>query len=133
MTYALDTNIISYVVNGNAVLDKQLREVTRFGNTVVIPLMAFYEMRRGLVARNAAVKMQFFRVFCERVGIPELTVADMNEAAAIYADRKRKGLSIDDADLIIAAQCVTNGYTLVTNNEKHFADIEGLRCENWIK
>jgi len=39
---------------------------------------------------------------------------------------------IEDADLLIAVQCILNGYTLVTNNVKHFKDIDGLVIENWI-
>ena len=131
MTYALDTNIISYVINGNAILDKRLRQVTRIGNKVVLPLMVYYEVYRGLLANNATAKLQKFLRFCERTGIQDLTVGDMTEASILFAHRKRKGLSLDDADLIIAAQCITNGYTLVTNNAKHFTGIEGLRYENW--
>ena len=41
MTYALDTNIISYVLNGNATLAKKLGDVTESGGKVVIPLMTY--------------------------------------------------------------------------------------------
>jgi len=34
-------------------------------------------------------------------------------------------------DLVIAATAITIGYRLVTDNDRHFAPIEGLHLENW--
>ena len=132
MIFALDTNIISYVLNGNSTLAGKLESVTRSGDNVVIPLMVYYETKRGLLANNATAKMQVFDKLCLRISVYDLTVYDMNTAATIYADRKRKGRMIDDSDLLIAAQCVTQGYTLVTHNTKHFEDIDGLQVVDWV-
>ena len=131
MIYALDTNIISYILNGNTTLDKKLADVISSGAEIIIPLMVYYEARRGLLANNSIKKLRIFEKLCSRLNINSLTKADMNTAADIYAQRKRTGKMIDDGDLIIAAQCVTNNYTLITNNEKHFKDIDGLNIENW--
>ncbi|MCL2054552.1 MAG: PIN domain-containing protein [Oscillospiraceae bacterium] len=131
MIYALDTNIISYVLNGNADLAEKLNAVTQSESKVIIPLMVYYEVRRGLLANGATAKTRLFDNLCTRLGIHNLTKADMNTAAAIYADRKRKGAPIDDSDLLIAAQCSANGYTLVTHNTKHFEGIGGLTIVDW--
>jgi tRNA(fMet)-specific endonuclease VapC len=42
------------------------------------------------------------------------------------------GQPIGGNDLLIAAQAIAIGYTLVTGNEREFARIDGLRCENWL-
>jgi tRNA(fMet)-specific endonuclease VapC len=34
--------------------------------------------------------------------------------------------------MLIAAQAVALGHTVVTDNEREFARIAGLRCENWL-
>jgi tRNA(fMet)-specific endonuclease VapC len=36
-------------------------------------------------------------------------------------------------DLLIAAQTVALDFTLVTDNEKDFSRIGGLRVENWLR
>jgi predicted nucleic acid-binding protein len=131
MIYALDTNIISYILNGNTILDEKLNAVINPRNKVVIPLMAYYEARRGLLNNNAVNKMRVFDKLCERLDINDMTVSDMNIAATIYAKHKRSGTSIEDADILIAAQCIANGYVLVTNNIKHFHGIDNLKFENW--
>jgi len=45
---------------------------------------------------------------------------------------RKTGKTICDADILIAAHCIVNGYTLITHNTKHFENIEGLLLENWI-
>jgi predicted nucleic acid-binding protein len=41
-----------------------------------------------------------------------------------------QGQSIGDNNLLIAAQAVALGYTIVTDNEREFARIDGLAREN---
>ena len=38
-----------------------------------------------------------------------------------------------DFDLILAATALSQNLILVTNNERHFCRIEGLKIENWSK
>ena len=133
MIYALDTNIISYILNGNTDLEGKVNAVTSTGNKVVIPLMVYYEARRGLLANKAVNKLRIFERLCAKLNVNNLTKTDMSIASDLYAKRKRTGTMMDDGDLLIAAQCVTNNYTLITNNEKHFMDIDGLSMENWLE
>lgn len=42
------------------------------------------------------------------------------------------GKQIGANDLLIAAQAMALGYTVVTDNQREFARIEGLSCENWL-
>ena len=133
MIYALDTNIISYILNGDRALAEKLDAITKSGGQVIMPLIVYYEARRGLLANNATNKLCKFDKLSARLEINSLTVADMKTAVEIYVNRKQRGIMIDDADLLIAAQCLTNKYTLVTNNTKHFEMINGLLIENWVR
>jgi tRNA(fMet)-specific endonuclease VapC len=36
-------------------------------------------------------------------------------------------------DLWIAAHAIAGGYTLVSDNTREFARVEGLRLENWVR
>jgi predicted nucleic acid-binding protein len=133
MIYALDSNIISFMLKGNETVYSRYFEALSRGNCCVVPLMVYYEVRRGLIANGAIMKMRSFSSLCEDLGVDSLTVADMDTAAEIYADRKHRGLAIDDADLLIAAQAITRGYILVTNNTRHFIGIERLQMEDWAE
>ena len=133
MMYALDTNIISHILRGDKDVKQRWRQEESEGNRSVIPLMVYYEVRRGLLAHDATNKMRAFEELCVTLGINNLTVADMNTASNIYAEHKNSGTLIDDTDILIAAQCITHSYTLVTHNTRHFERIEGLQLVDWTE
>ena len=60
-----------------------------------------------------------------------MTTQALEVAARTYANLRKKGKTIGDADIMIAAFCVVNDYTLVTANIKHFTDIDGLQLVDW--
>jgi len=49
----------------------------------------------------------------------------------IRAELELKGQMIGNNDLWIAAHAVVAGLTLVTNNEKEFRRVPGLKIQNW--
>jgi len=132
MIYALDTNIISYILRDEYGVRERWRTEEALGNRAVIPVIVYYEAKRGLVYKGAADKLKSFERLCGSLSIKNLSVKDVDAASIIYSEGKKKGRPIEDADLLIAAQAVARGYTLVTNNIKHFKDIAGLRVENWV-
>jgi predicted nucleic acid-binding protein len=114
-----------------AVYNRFLLESSQ-GHECVIPPVAYYEIKRGLIAVNAAAKEREFDKLCNDFEVGEMTTLAWLEAARLYALSKQNGRVIEDADLFIAAFCIINDYTLVTNNTKHFDGIRGLRHVNWI-
>lgn len=52
---------------------------------------------------------------------------------AIRAQLERGGHMIGNNDLWIAAHVRAEGLTLVTNNEREFRRVPGLKVENWAK
>ncbi|MCL1988015.1 MAG: PIN domain-containing protein [Firmicutes bacterium] len=131
MIYALDTNIISYMMKNDETVRNNQLVFIKNGGTCIIPLMAYYEIKRGLIAKNATTKMRIFEDLCSQLEIKKLTKNDMDTAALIYSNCKKAGTPIEDADLLIAAQCLTNGYTIVTANIKHFDIVDGLAIVDW--
>lgn len=66
-----------------------------------------------------------------------LSVIDWSRDAAehyadIRADLKKKGQLIGSNDLMIAAHARSLGAVVVTNNEKDFRRVKGLKHENWM-
>ncbi len=53
--------------------------------------------------------------------------------AETKAQLKREGNLIQDMDLMIAAITMSKGYTLVSNNQKHFQRIKKLDLINWME
>jgi len=51
----------------------------------------------------------------------------------IRSELEQKGESIGPLDNLIVAHAKSLGLTLVTNDEKEFSRVKGLRIENWTK
>ena len=53
--------------------------------------------------------------------------------ANIKAALQRQGMPVGDLDMMIAGHARSLGFTVVTNNRKHFDRIEGLTVEDWVE
>ncbi|GHV74401.1 hypothetical protein AGMMS49940_17030 [Spirochaetia bacterium] len=131
MIYALDTNIVSYYMADDKKIWDKIRSFSREGNQFIIPLIVYYEIRRGLLSVSAPVKSRFFNDLCKEYDLGVMNKKTGEIAAAIYAGLRKKGALLEDADILIAASCIQHGYPLVTNNTDHFKNIDGLRLTNW--
>ena len=128
----LDTDIISYYFNGNKNIRDKLLEMVDNSEYIHVTVINTYEIFKGFKWKNNIKKESQFKDFLEDVF--EYTIDDevINIASDIYAKLRKKGKTISDADILIAAIVIKNKGILVTNNTMHYDGIEQLRIENWI-
>ena len=62
--------------------------------------------------------------------ITDSVILDISPDVIVHCVALRKGKKIKTPDAIIAATTLAYGYTLITNNEKDFANIKGLKLVN---
>jgi tRNA(fMet)-specific endonuclease VapC len=99
---------------------------------VVVAPIAYYEVRRGLVAIGSIKRQNKFDEFCSLFPVGQSDVAVFDIAAEIYKQLKDDKTLIEDADILIAAFCKRYGFTLVTHNAKHFGRVVGLNFVDWV-
>ncbi len=80
----------------------------------------------------ARAQLRAFEQLWQALGIVMIDLAVLDKAAELYADLRRVGRLIEDADLLIAAIALVHELTLVTNNTAHFSRIAGLQVEDWL-
>lgn len=132
MKYVLDTNIISALLRGNANIKQRIESITITGNKIVINAICYYEVKRGLLDANATTQIKHFDKFCETFGLTLLDRKQIfEEASYLYANLKKQGKLINDADILIASSTKIDEYTLVTN-DSDFQRVVGLKVENWL-
>ncbi|MDR1701961.1 MAG: type II toxin-antitoxin system VapC family toxin [Sporomusaceae bacterium] len=131
--FALDTNIISYILKERVHVISCVRKALIEGNKLIIPPLVYYEVRRGLLSKDTPIQTASFNKFCQQIPIGKMEHKMLDKAAQIYASLRLQSRPIDDADILIAAFCIENAYTLVTNNTKHFEGIDGLKLVNWAE
>ena len=130
--YCLDTNIISYLLKGNNILYDKLKKEINKGNRIIINVITYYEILRGLLSIKNKKKIEVFEQICDEFDIAEINKNTFEVSANIYVNLKERGKIIEDADIFIGAICIENDFILITNNESHFQYIDDLVYENWI-
>lgn len=133
MDYAFDTNTIIHLMRGTDSVRENREKAKNNGARFIIPPFVNYEIRRGLIIKPISKHENAYAVIFNNCFLGEMTVAVWERAAKIYAELYIKRFTVKDADILIAAFCIVNGYTLVTDNTKDFENIDGLILENWVK
>jgi predicted nucleic acid-binding protein len=130
--FVLDTNIISFYLRNQGAISENIVNALLNGDDVLIAPIAYYEIKRGLMAINSQKRMNEFDNLCELLGVGQLDNNILNVAAEIYTEQRKKGLMMEDADIFIAAFCKYHNFTLITNNTKHFKNISNLMVLDWL-
>ena len=133
MKYLLDTNIIAYIINKRPpeVISKflSLSKDEIFVSSIVVAELWYGVAKSHKKEQNKTALEEF---------LAPLTILYFDFTAAkfyglIRADLEAKGLIIGSNDILIAAHALSLGLTLVTNNTKEFARVNGLKLENWVE
>ena len=130
--YMLDTDICIYIIK------KKPRSVLNYfqklqPGELFMSAVTFAELMNG-AKKSQQVEHNMARLN-ELAEILEVKPFD-KKAAIAYGDVRsaleKKGNIIGSNDLLIAAHALSNDYILVTNNEKEFRRVDGLKIENWV-
>lgn len=132
MRYLLDTNIVSDLVRRPQ--GRIAERIRKAGEAeVCTSIIVAAELRYGAEKKGS----QRLTVQLEAVlGALDILPFEARADAAYGLIRTRleqAGRPIGGNDLLIAAQALTLGCTLVTDNATEFARIDGLPCENWLR
>ena len=131
MLYLLDTNIVSYLMEGNKSVAEKLSRCLTEGNCLKIPDIVYYEIQRGLLYNSSKRLQVLFDSVCNYYGVLHLTNEDLFIAAEQYARLKQAGNMIEDDDILIGSLAIGNDAVLVTNNTKHLSRLQGIQLEDW--
>ena len=132
--YLLDTNICVHLIKDEFGLKQKITQVGPLAcslSEITIAELLFgiensAQDRQPQNRRNLAFLQDLFEGRILRIG----------EALHEYARQKvilrRMGRTVDDFDVLIGSTAIVHGLILVTRNTRHFADMDGLKLENWI-
>jgi tRNA(fMet)-specific endonuclease VapC len=130
--YLLDTNILSAAMR--APQGPVAQRIARAGSSnVCSSIIVLAELRFG-VAKRKSVQLAnaLARVLEALEVVPFEAPADVIYAR-LRLDVERQGKLIGANDLLIAAHALALDCTLVTDNEREFARVDGLAVENWLR
>ena len=127
----LDTNICVYVLK-----TRPSSVVARFSDfhagELAVSVVTAMELRVGaLRARNPRRAVEVSGLL-SKLRICPLGDEVIDPFAQLKVSLQRAGQIVGPLDLLIAAQALSLDATLVTNNEREFRRVPGLRVENWV-
>ena len=131
MIYALDSNILSYMVKKDKGVQASFKNAVDGNHLYAIPPLVYYEVKRWLILKGADIQLKEFTELYKNSIKAEMNIDVWEKSIELYTGLRSTGKSTDDADIFIAAYCIVNGYVLVTNNVKHFEAIDELDIINW--
>jgi tRNA(fMet)-specific endonuclease VapC len=131
--YLLDTNIVSQLARDPK--GPAAQAVRRVGSDqVATSIIVAAELRYGVSKKPGDARLG------ERIAaiLAALTVHPLEAPVdALYgeirAELERRGQVIGGNDLLIAAQALTLGAVMVTDNVGEFERVPGLVVENWLR
>jgi len=120
--YLIDTNVVSdyfsasFSAAGMALMDTAIDAIPNISIITQIELLCW---------KTDAATEQNVQNF-----IADSIVLDITPGVITQCVNLRKGKKIKTPDAIIAATALAYGYTIITNNEKDFSNIKGLKIIN---
>jgi tRNA(fMet)-specific endonuclease VapC len=131
--YLLDTNICIYIAKYNP---PEVRE--RFAQHTVdelaMSVITLGELYNGAEKSQSPKKASAaIEQLSNAIQVIPMTEPVAQQYGKIRAKLEKAGQTIGNNDLWIASHAKAEGLVLVTNNEREFKRVAGLKVENWAK
>ena len=128
--FLLDTDTVIYNLKGNANVQKNMQR--HINDAIAISVITLMELYYGAYkSQKVAANLAKIKTLEQAIDIIAIGSESTEIFGLLKAQLEGAGNRLDDLDLIIASCAMAQNLTLVTNNTKHFARIDGLKLANW--
>lgn len=131
LKYMLDTNICIYTIKNRP--EKVRATFKRHQDQLCVSTVTLMELIKGCEkSANPELNQAILQGFISRMEVLDFDRDAAMHAGQIMAELETAGKSIGAYDNQIAGHARSRGLILVTNNEREFKRVSGLRIENWV-
>ncbi len=130
--YLLDTNMVSYIVKGRSLAASD-KLVALSGNEVAaVSAITVAEIRYGLAKKPEATALRsLMDSFLASIQVLPWGTDEVEAYGMVRAMLEKKGMTLGNMDMMIAAHAIVARATLVTNDQA-FAQVDELHAPvNW--
>jgi tRNA(fMet)-specific endonuclease VapC len=132
MRFLLDTNIVSDLVRNPG--GRAAGRIAQIGEAMTCTsIIVATKLRYGAAKRNSRRLTTQLEIVLTALDVLPFEAPADTIYGELRAVLERTGRLIGPNDLLIAAQSVALGLTIVTDNEREFSRVEGLPVENWLR
>ena len=130
--YMLDTDMCSYIIREHPESVHQ-RFQTLAMDQLCVSVVTYAELIYGVERSSSRrVNRPIVEDFVRHLDVLDWDTGAANHYGAIRAKLEAAGTPIGAMDMMIAAHAKSTKAVLVTNNQKHFSKVRGLKTDNWV-
>ena len=131
LRYLLDTNILSdLILHPQGIVARRISSVGE--SAVCTSIVVAAELRFGAEKAGSSKLAERIGLILSAVEILPLEEPADRHYGEVRQQLARQGTPIGPNDLLIAAQALALGLTVVTANVDEFSRVPGLGVENWL-
>ena len=128
--FMLATDSVSFALRGHGRVGERI--VERAPSQICISAITLAELNFGAERRDSSKLRKLIEKFANTVAVMPSDDECSASFGKLAAKLVAKGRPIGQYDTLIAAHAMALGVTLVTNNEKHFKQVDELKIVNWV-
>lgn len=131
--FLLDTNIIGYLMKGTFPhLTEKVLSIPP--SKIAVSAFSVFEMEYGAMKKGWGERLRNqMYVLISPFSIVPFNAEDAIAAGQIRADLAKRGEMIGAYDVLIAAQGISRGMTVVTHNTREFGKVPNIVLEDWAE
>ena len=128
-SFLIDTDWVIDHFNRVGVVTQRLQELQKQG--LALSIVSVAELWEGVHFSHSPERSQtMLEEFLSGVVVLGIDEEICKRFGQLRGSLRRQGKIVGDFDLLIASSAIRHNLTLLTNNRKHFENIEGLRLES---
>ena len=126
----LDTTVIIDILREDSKAVDKIKEIQKSTDAILTTSITVFELWQGLEIKDSKKKEKILTVL-QSIGLLSFDFNSAKEAGNIYRELRKKGITIDAEDTMIAGIAKIHNETLLTRNVKDFRRIENLEVEGY--
>jgi len=129
--YMLDTDMCSYIIKEHPESVRQ-RFQTLAMEQLCISVVTYAELIYGVERSSSRrINRPIIEDFVRHLDVMDWDTEAADQYGVIRTELEAAGTPIGAMDMMIAAHAKSIKAVLVTNNQKHFTKVKGLKIDNW--
>ena len=127
----LDTDVLVSLLKGKSSAVETISNLENSEGVLFTTSITSYELVKGAyISSKQNSNLKLVKDLLSNLNILNLNEEVIYTAGKIYRDLRKKGKPIGEFDILIAAICISNNETLISN-DAHFKHVDGLSTQNW--
>ena len=126
----LDTTVIIDILREDSKTVDKIKEIQKSTAAILTTSITVFELWQGLEIKDSKKREKILNVL-QSIGLLSFDFNSAKEAGNIYRELRKKGITIDAEDTMIAGIAKIHNETLLTRNVKDFRRIENLKVEGY--